>query len=58
MLRVLIILCLLYSCKTGPYYGVKISPETVAQRQKVVYKQTKRMQRKMNRARKTYGKKD
>lgn len=53
MLRVLIILCLLYSCKTGPYYGVKITPGTVSQRQKVVNKQTKKMQKKMNKARKS-----
>jgi hypothetical protein len=58
MLRLLFILCLLYSCKTGPNYGVRVTPGTVAQRQKVVNKQTKRMQRKMNKARKNYGNKN
>lgn len=40
------------SCKTGPSYNIKIDPDTVYQRQKVVNKQTKRMQKKMNNARK------
>jgi len=53
MLRVLIILCLLYSCKSGPSYNVRINPGTVNQRQKEVNKQTKRMQKKINKARKS-----
>lgn len=40
------------SCRTGPSYNIRINPSTVKQRQKIVNKQTKRMQKKINKARK------
>ena len=40
------------SCRTGPNYYTKISPYTVKTREKVVSKEIKRNQRKLNKTRK------
>lgn len=46
------IILLLLSCKTGPNYYVKITPSTINGRNKIISKEMKRMERKINKARK------
>jgi hypothetical protein len=50
-LKIITILFIFYSCKTGPNYYVKITPSTINGRQKIVSKEIKRMERKMKRVR-------
>ncbi len=50
-LKLITVLFIFASCKTGPNYYIKISPSTLNGRQKIVSKEMKRMQRKINKAR-------